>query len=82
MKLSNFKLLAPNLATVEVTTTVGMLWWKKTHTEVKRLYKKSRYWCFVDTGEFTPGYEAEFLETVAMAQKAWEEKFPKTSDDE
>lgn len=61
MKLSNFEMLASfvgaRLAEVDVTT--GMLWWRKTTR--RQIGTKAHYWIFLDTGEFTPGFQAEEL---------------------
>jgi len=76
MKLSNFKLIEvlgtsalswKFTATVTVTTTInaGFLWRKKVDTvkENVRIYKKyGCSWSFVETGEFTPGEQAETLQ--------------------
>lgn len=77
MKLSNFAIveevkgdgfdgvrIKSYIAEVDVTT--GSLFWKK--TERKRICKKrmATYWFWADTGEFTPGNQAESLE------RAWE----------
>jgi hypothetical protein len=44
-----------------VTVTTGALWWKR--IERKAIWRSTATcWSFVDTGEFTPGLQAEFLE--------------------
>ena len=68
MKLSNFKMIK-TIGTsalnyeyfAEVDVTTGFLCFKKTN---KRKIHKSflGYWHFIDTGEFTPNYQAETLE--------------------
>lgn len=80
MKLSNFTMikeakssiigcesLGPFLAEVDVET--GVLWWKKKQRkEISKSYG-SLCWVFVDTGKFTPEYQAEELERAWRAQK-------------
>ena len=78
MQLKNFVLTktkgrnALNLeyfAEVDVVTTSGILWWKKTQTvrrEIRRVFCGS--WHFTDTGKFCPGSQAEDLARV------WEAK--------
>lgn len=74
MKLSNFKLTATKgtgpldwefFASVIVTT--GVLWWKKERAKmIRRDYAGN--WHFVDTGKFTPGFQAEDLARSWQAQ--------------
>ena len=62
-------------AEVDVSTTSGILWWKKTVTrrrEIRREYAGS--WHFTEDGTFTPGFEAERLE------RAWEAKHGRIQD--
>lgn len=71
MNLSNFVLTKTKgknaldwefFAEVDVTTVTGHLWWKKTDTvrrEIRREYVG--LWHFTDTGEYTPGAQAENL---------------------
>jgi hypothetical protein len=76
MELSNFKLTRTKgkseidwefFADVDVTT--GSLWWKKTvRREIRRVYGGAGSWHFVDTGEFTPGFQAEALARAWSAQ--------------
>lgn len=74
MKLSNFVLTRKKgknaldwefFADVDVTT--GLLWWKKTERkEIRRKY--AGHWHFVESGEFTPGVQAETLAQAWEAQ--------------
>jgi hypothetical protein len=70
MKISNFKIIKETgaysskmyYAEVDVTTTKGFWLWKKCCTE--RRIVCSHYggaWFFIDTGEFTPGFEVDTL---------------------
>lgn len=74
MKLSNFILEEVRgsnevdwvyIATVKVTT--GILWWKRSQRRVIEC-RFAGYWYFADTGEFTPGNQAEELERAFAAQ--------------
>ena len=57
-------------AAVSVTTTTGALWWKRTSCARRTIMRKySGGWYFVDTGEFTPGYQAEQLERSYRARE-------------
>lgn len=56
-----------DLAEVDVET--GFLFWKKTTRRAIRRYSAG-YWHFVDTGEFTPGHQAERLERAYEASRA------------
>lgn len=52
----------------EVDVTTGAFWWKKTNRKkIRRTYTSS--WYFVETGEFTPGYEVESLARAWMSQR-------------
>ena len=73
MKLSNFKLIKTKGKSpldweyfAEVDVETGVLWWKKTDKRVIRR-EFMGMWHFVDSGEFTPGFQAE---TLARAWKA------------
>ena len=78
IKLSNFKLLETRgksildrqyIAEVLVTTTSGMLFWKKVTAEYHKIRREYiGFWHFVDTGEYTPGDQAENL------ARAWKAK--------
>ena len=75
MKLSSF---APTKSVdwdsfAEVDVTTGYLWWRKTARRAIRR-KDGGYWHFVDTGEFTPDYQAETL------ARAWEARAQSTPD--
>ena len=74
MKISNFCNLKrfPNqkyrsieslVADVDVTTTSGILWWKKTKTETHQVFKGESgiNWQWLDTGKWTPEYQVERL---------------------
>lgn len=51
-----------------VSVTTGVLWWKK--VERRHVHKKyAGNWVFVDTGEWTPGYQVEALERAYKAQE-------------
>jgi hypothetical protein len=79
MKLSNFvptrtvdnaRPYPVYFALVDVTTTTGHLWWKKTHRVTRGIIKSSgECWYFVDTGEWTPGFQVETLERAYKAQE-------------
>jgi hypothetical protein len=50
----------------EVLVSTGFLWWKR--AERRKIAREfGGYWYFVDTGEFTPGFQ---VETLARAYKA------------
>jgi hypothetical protein len=78
MKLSNFvptRTIGANTLTpvffalVDVTTTTGHLWWKKEHRVTRDIMKRpGECWFFVDTGEYTPGFQVETLERSFRAQ--------------
>lgn len=70
MKLSNFKVVKEVQTGVlkcdttiyaQVDCTTGILWWKQ--TQVRTIFKEFMHvhWRFMDTGEFTPEYQAENL---------------------
>ena len=67
MKLSEFELTHTKGESpsdweyfAEVTVTSGVLWWKK--TERRKIHREcAGFWHFIDTGEFTPGHQAENL---------------------
>lgn len=79
MKLSNFVPIQTfgehtyhpvQVALVDVTTETGYLWWKKTRRVTRDIMKKSGgCWFFVDTGEYTPGFQVETLERAYQAQE-------------
>lgn len=75
MKLSDFQMVkttgrnATDLAYfAEVTVTTGLLWWRK---ECRRTIRRkfAGAWHFTDSGEFTPGFQAEALERAWNAQQ-------------
>jgi len=74
MKLSNFSLdrrtgdsFSNYLFYASVDVTTGILFWKK--TERKEIYRKyGDTWCFVDTGKYTPSFQAEELARAWTAQ--------------
>lgn len=78
MKLSNFELVETKgkspldweyFAEVDVTTRIGILWWKKEHAERRKIRREyCGIWHFVDNGEFTPDFQAENL------ARAWRAK--------
>ena len=76
MKLSEFVLThtkGKNALDLEyfadVSVTTGALWWKKTERrKIRREYAGS--WHFVDTGEFTPSFQAEQLERAYAARES------------
>ena len=56
-------------ADVDVTTVTGMLFWKKTVTETKSIYRRfGEFWRYADTGEFTPGSAIENLSSAYAAR--------------
>lgn len=80
MKLSEFVLIhttgrdrldAVYFAQVTVTTDTGMLWWKRRRVERRTISRGhfSLSWYFVDTGEFTPAFQAETLERAYRAAR-------------
>ena len=79
MKLSNFcptrtlgnsPLNTVYVALVDVTTETGHLWWKKRRRVTHDIMRKfGECWYFVDTGEYTPGFQVETLERAYRAQE-------------
>jgi hypothetical protein len=79
MKVSNFMptrtfgadtLHHVQVALVDVTTETGHLWWKKTRRVTRDIMKRAgECWFFVDTGEYTPGFQVETLERAYKAQE-------------
>jgi len=79
MKISNFvpthtfgrePLQRVQVALVDVTTTTGCLWWKKERRVTRDIMKRlGQCWFFVDTGEWTPGFQVETLERAYKAQE-------------
>lgn len=74
MKLSNFVMIYTSgkepLYLAEVDVTTGALWWKRTERKTIFKPKFSLYWSFLDSGEFTPDQQAEFLEKAYQAKQA------------
>lgn len=78
MQLSNFVLTKTKgrnaldleyFAEVDVTVVTGILWWKKTHTEIREIRREfGGFWHFTDNGQFTPCGQAECL------ARAWSAK--------
>lgn len=76
MRLSEFVLTHTKGSTVldleyfaDVTVTTGALWWKRIERrKIRRQYPQ--YWCFVDTGKYTPGTQAEELERSYRAMES------------
>jgi hypothetical protein len=56
-------------AQVTVTTTTGMWPFKRTTVERREIAKDGAFWFFTDTGEFTPGHEAEQLARAYEARE-------------
>jgi hypothetical protein len=88
MKISNFKIIKETgaysskmyYAEVDVTTTKGFWLWKKCCTE--RRIVCSHYggaWFFIDTGEFTPGFEVDTLYRAYDAKKELDKFSPELS---
>lgn len=75
MKLSDFKLIksvGKNALDLEyfaeVTVTSGALWWKKAiKAKIHKTYGGS--WHFLDSGKFTPEYQAEELYRSYLAKQ-------------
>jgi len=59
-RFRNFESL---VASVDVTTTTGMLWWKKTHTETRQVFRDEMAvnWKWLDNGKWTPERQVEEL---------------------
>ena len=56
-------------ADVSVTTSNGMLWWKRTHCVRRKISRRyAGMWFFIDDGEFTHGLQAESLERAYLAR--------------
>jgi hypothetical protein len=57
-------------AEVTVTSTTGILWWKKIHV-VRRSITRSfgEKWFFMDDGQYTPKLQAEELERSYRRRK-------------
>jgi hypothetical protein len=78
MKLSEFVLthtkgggLLSKEYFAEVSVTTGFLWWKR--TERRKIYREGGYWSFMDSGEFTPKFQAEALERAYRARESLRE---------
>lgn len=57
-------------ADVSVTTTTGVLWWKKKHVERRKITREYwGFWHFVDNGKHCPGFQAEALERSYRARE-------------
>jgi len=57
-------------ADVSVTTTAGVLWWKKKHVERRKIMREYvDFWHFVDNGQLCPGFQAEHLERSYRARE-------------
>ena len=76
MKLSNFKLIETKgdsctnkvyVAEVDVITR-GILFWKPIIERKKISREYADHWFFVDTGKFTPDFQAETLARAWTAQ--------------
>ena len=70
MKISNFKVLDNNgLKLAEIDVETGIFFWKK---KIRKQIARSigGYWYFVDSGEYTPAYQAEEAERAYKAQIA------------
>lgn len=62
-------------ADVSVTTTTGVLWWKKKRVERRKIARDYEgFWRFVDNGATLPGFQAELLERSYRARRWWGEK--------
>jgi hypothetical protein len=80
MKLSNFKfthctgsiVACDRIDFAEVDVETGALWWRNTRRRAIFRQWGNPHWAFVDTGEFTPEYQAEKLAAAATAQAALE----------
>jgi hypothetical protein len=76
MKLSEFVLTHTNGKSpldweyfADVSVTTGALWWKR--TERRKIWREyAGSWHFVDTGEFTPGFQAENLARAYAARES------------
>jgi len=74
MQISNFRnlkrfpsktyhTLESLVADVDVTTTSGILWWKKTKTETHQVFKSESggHWQWLENGKWTPEFQVERL---------------------
>lgn len=81
MKISNFRNVVKIPSTqyktfysvkadVDVTTRHKILWWK-TKTETRQVFKGEMAinWVWVETGQWTPGYDVEQLYKAHCAQE-------------
>ena len=56
-------------ADVTVATTTGVLWWKKTHVDRRKISRNYiGTWFFLADGKSTPGMQAEDLERSYLAR--------------
>ena len=57
-------------ADVDITTTTGIWFWKKSVTETKSVYKQkfSSFWRYADTGDFPEGHAIENLASAYTAR--------------
>jgi len=78
IKLSNFKMIgstgsginSTDYAEVDVEITKGFWPFKTKHTEHRKICSPSEgHWFFLDTGEFTPNYQAETLYRAYIAKE-------------
>ena len=66
--------LALLFADVSVTTTTGVLWWKKKRVERRKIAREYvGFWHFVDNGQLCPGFQAEHLERSYRARESLKE---------
>jgi hypothetical protein len=57
-------------AEVTVTSTTGMLWWKKIHVVRRNISRNfGGLWFFLHDGKYTPEFQAEELERSYRARK-------------
>ncbi len=58
-------------ADVTVKTETGFLWWKKRQSVRRKITRSyAGFWHFVDSGQMTPGDQAEALERSYKAKEA------------
>ena len=70
IKLSNFKAIAKDYAEVDVEITKGFWPFKTKHIESRKICAlNGQNWFFLDTGEFTPDYQAERLYRTYVAKE-------------
>jgi hypothetical protein len=76
MILSNFTPLGSvgkglnEIYLAEVAVTTGRFLWRK--TETRKVFRGvGEYWKFVDTGEYPPTLQCEFLEHAHLGQQAF-----------